>query len=173
MGLLCLTRETQRNEAVTTLAQSVTFCRSSSRQRRMRSLIFTVEHIILYQNGAITLKIAYIIASYSSLRFNPDFGPYGFSSWPGHLAHNAFNNSELEPYTGRLPIDDYLDDLQLPQMMILAYQYDTEIMWCDIGGPNKTLDFAAQYYNHAWVTGRQVTINNSMYRECVVSCQKS
>ncbi|KAH0588435.1 hypothetical protein H2248_004283 [Termitomyces sp. 'cryptogamus'] len=92
--------------------------------------------------------------------FSPDFGPYGFSSWPGHLAHNAFNNSELEPYTGRLPITDYLDNLQLPHMMALAYQYETEIMWCDIGGPNKTLDFAAQYYNHAWGEGRQVTMNN-------------
>ncbi|KAG6888215.1 hypothetical protein C0995_009750 [Termitomyces sp. Mi166 len=92
--------------------------------------------------------------------FNPDFGPYGFSSWPGHLAHNAFNNSELEPYTGRLPIEDYLNDLQLPHMLDLALKYETEIMWCDIGGPNKTLDFAAQYYNDAWAKGYQVTINN-------------
>lgn len=45
-------------------------------------------------------------------------------------------------------------------MLDLATVYDTEIMWCDIGGPNKTLDVAAQFYNHAESQGRQVTINN-------------
>ncbi|KAG6844767.1 hypothetical protein H0H93_016356, partial [Arthromyces matolae] len=63
--------------------------------------------------------------------------------------------SELEPYTGRLPINDYLDDLQLPHMLDLALKYDTDIMWCDIGGPNRTLEFAARYYNDAWSKGRQ------------------
>jgi alpha-L-fucosidase len=61
-------------------------------------------------------------------RFNPDSARYGFGSWPGGLAHNAFNNSILEPYTGRLKINDYLEDLQLPQMLDLALKYDTEIM---------------------------------------------
>jgi hypothetical protein len=61
-------------------------------------------------------------------RFNPDFAKYGFAQWPGGLAHNAFNASELEPYTGRLKISDYLDDLQFPQMLDLALKYDTEIM---------------------------------------------
>jgi len=44
------------------------------------------------------------------------------------LAHNAFNSSEIEPYTGRLNISDYIDDLQVPQMLNLATIYDTEIM---------------------------------------------
>ncbi|KAJ7232970.1 glycoside hydrolase family 29 protein [Mycena haematopus] len=93
--------------------------------------------------------------------FSPDFAKYGFGSWPGGLAHNAFNVSPaLEPYTGRLDIGDYLDDLQLPQMIDLAVNYDTEIMWCDIGGPNKSLDFAATFYNHAMAQGRQVTLND-------------
>ncbi|KAG6809084.1 hypothetical protein H0H92_001679 [Tricholoma furcatifolium] len=92
--------------------------------------------------------------------FNPDYAPYGFSSWPGGLSHNPFNNSQLEPYTGRLEIADYLNDLQLPQMLDLALTYETDILWCDIGGPNRTPEFAAQFYNNAWATGRQVTINN-------------
>jgi hypothetical protein len=54
--------------------------------------------------------------------------PYGQSAWPGGLARNAFNSSEIEPYTGRLNISDYLQDLQLPQMLDLAELYDTEIM---------------------------------------------
>ncbi|KAJ6626716.1 glycoside hydrolase family 29 protein [Mycena sp. CBHHK59/15] len=92
--------------------------------------------------------------------FNPDYAKYGFGQWPGGRAHNAFNSSSFEPYTGSLNITDYIDDLQLPHMLDLATKYDTEIMWCDIGGPNKTLEFAAQFYNHALSQGRQVTMNN-------------
>jgi hypothetical protein len=61
-------------------------------------------------------------------RFNPDYVPYGVDMWPGGLARNPFNSSELEPYTGRLNISDYLDDLQLPQMLDLVERYDSEIM---------------------------------------------
>ncbi|KAJ7577830.1 glycoside hydrolase family 29 protein [Mycena floridula] len=92
--------------------------------------------------------------------FNPDSAKYGFGQWPGGLAHDAFNSSELEPYTGRLNVTDYINDLQFPNMVSLAIEYDTEIMWCDIGGPNRTLEFAAQFYNHAFSQGRQVTMNN-------------
>ncbi|KAJ7637069.1 glycoside hydrolase family 29 protein [Roridomyces roridus] len=93
--------------------------------------------------------------------FNPDFQKYGFGSWPGGLAHNAFNVSPLiEPYTGHVDIGDYIQDLQLPQMVDLAVKYDTEIMWCDIGGPHNALEFSAAFYNHAMAQGRQVTIND-------------
>ncbi|GLB37874.1 putative alpha-L-fucosidase [Lyophyllum shimeji] len=92
--------------------------------------------------------------------FSPDSARYGFGKWPGGLAHNAFNSSELEPYTGRLKINDYVTDLQLPHMLDLAVKYETEIMWCDIGGPNKTLEFASQFYNNALANNRQVTMNN-------------
>lgn len=36
----------------------------------------------------------------------------------------------------------------------------TEIMWCDIGGPNLTADFAASYFNDAAARGKQVLFNN-------------
>ncbi|KAH7883390.1 glycoside hydrolase family 29 protein [Phlebopus sp. FC_14] len=92
--------------------------------------------------------------------FNPYYAEYGFDLWPGGLAHNPFHHSELEPYTGMLNITDYLEDLQYPQMLSLALDYDSEIMWCDIGGPNKTPEFAAQFYNHAMENGYQVTMND-------------
>ncbi|KAK7449321.1 hypothetical protein VKT23_013464 [Stygiomarasmius scandens] len=92
--------------------------------------------------------------------FHPDFAPYGFSSWPGGLAHNAFNASETESYTGYVHVDDYIKDLQLPQMLSLAEKYGTEILWCDIGGPNMTIDFAPAFYNAAMAEGRQVTLND-------------
>jgi hypothetical protein len=45
-------------------------------------------------------------------------------------AHNVFNSTQVEPYTGRLDIDDYLKDLQLPHMIDLVEKYDAEIMVC-------------------------------------------
>ncbi|KAB5589392.1 Alpha-L-fucosidase [Ceratobasidium theobromae] len=60
--------------------------------------------------------------------FNPDAGPYGFGSWPGQLARGAYNHSLIEPYTGRLKGKDYLRDIQMEHMRILAEEYETEIM---------------------------------------------
>jgi alpha-L-fucosidase len=36
----------------------------------------------------------------------------------------------------------------------------TELMWCDIGGPNMTTEFAMQYFNDAAARGKQVLLNN-------------
>ena len=62
--------------------------------------------------------------------FNPDSGAggYGFGNWPGNLAVNAYDDSKVEPYTGRLPGRDWLRDQQLVKMKILAEKYRTQIM---------------------------------------------
>ncbi|KDQ18267.1 glycoside hydrolase family 29 protein [Botryobasidium botryosum FD-172 SS1] len=91
--------------------------------------------------------------------FNPDAGSYGFGNWPGHLARSPYNN-KLEPYTGRIEGKDYLQEIQLAHMMALAKDYETEIMWCDIGGPNLTVQFAREWYPYAESQGRQVIMNN-------------
>ncbi|EJT97025.1 glycoside hydrolase [Dacryopinax primogenitus] len=92
--------------------------------------------------------------------FNPDYQKYGIDRFPGGLSMHPFKAATWEEYTGRLPIDDYLWDLQLAQMRILAQEYKTEIMWCDIGGPNLTHVFAPEFYAQAKAEGRQVTMNN-------------
>ncbi|KAI7581107.1 glycoside hydrolase, partial [Hortaea werneckii] len=99
-------------------------------------------------------------ATYFSLPewFHPDYRPYGFGSWPGGNATNPYTNATL-PYTGYVPLDDYISDLILPSMLTLA-DMGTEIMWCDIGGPNLTADFAAEYYNTAAQRGNQVLMDN-------------
>lgn len=86
--------------------------------------------------------------------FNPAFAKYGFSSWPGGLAHNAYNWSELEPYTGFVPVDDFIADVQAPQMRILVGAtdgewkgYDTNVLWCDIGGPNNVTEVIPELVN--------------------------
>ncbi|RDI89150.1 5'-3' exoribonuclease 2 [Venturia inaequalis] len=99
--------------------------------------------------------------------FNPDFSPYGFVqtpdassvNWPGVLARNPYTGLE-EPYTGRVPIDDFIADLMVPQMEILAYNYSTDIMWCDCGASNGTAPFAAAWWNKAKTQNRQVAINS-------------
>jgi alpha-L-fucosidase len=63
-------------------------------------------------------------------RFNPDAGPYGFGTFPGHLARNPYNESKVERYTGRIKGKDYLRDIQLAHMRTLAHTYGTEIMVC-------------------------------------------
>jgi alpha-L-fucosidase len=99
--------------------------------------------------------------------FNPEFGPYGFAqlpgnsstSWPGIIARNPYTGLE-EPYTGLLPVDDFITDLMVPQMDILAYNYSTDILWCDCGAANGTAGFAADWWNYAREQDRQVTINS-------------
>ncbi|PVF93523.1 glycoside hydrolase [Serendipita vermifera] len=92
--------------------------------------------------------------------FNPSFAPYGFGNWPGGLAKHAYKSRKMEEYTGHLEGKDYLQDIQLKHMETLAEKYGTDIMWCDIGGPNRTFEFAAKWYNDARQAGRQVTMNN-------------
>ncbi|KAK6086326.1 glycoside hydrolase family 29 protein [Seiridium cupressi] len=99
--------------------------------------------------------------------FNPDFGPYGFDqfnttstvSWPGVLAKNPYTGVE-EPYTGRIPVDDFIADIMVTQMEILAYDYSTDVMWCDCGAANGTADFASTWWNKARSQDRQVAINS-------------
>ncbi|KAK5625446.1 hypothetical protein RRF57_001162 [Xylaria bambusicola] len=102
--------------------------------------------------------------------YNPDFGPYGFDqlpadtapgtiSWPGVLPLNPYTGA-VEPYTGRVPVDDFISDVMLPQMRILATDYETDIMWCDIGAANATAIFAAEWWTATRAANRQVAINS-------------
>ncbi|KAK7755056.1 hypothetical protein SLS62_002871 [Diatrype stigma] len=99
-------------------------------------------------------------ATYFSLPewFHPDYKPLGFGSWPGGNATNPYTG-EVLPYTGYVPVEDFIKDVILPEMETLA-NMGTEIMWCDIGGPNRTAEFAAEYFNSKARKGQQVLINN-------------
>ncbi|KAL3418009.1 glycoside hydrolase family 29 protein [Phlyctema vagabunda] len=99
--------------------------------------------------------------------YNPDYAPYGFAqfpgntstTWPGILANNPYTG-EVEPYTGRTNISDFITDLMVPQMEMLAYEYETEIMWCDCGAANGSAQFASEWFNRASASGREVTMNS-------------
>lgn len=98
-------------------------------------------------------------ATYYSLPewFHPDYRQYGFASWPGGNATNPFTNETL-PYAGYVPVADYVTDLVLPEMETLA-NMGTEIMWCDIGGPNRTAEFAAAWFNTLAAQNKQALMN--------------
>ena len=98
-------------------------------------------------------------ATYFSLPewFHPDYRKYGFGSWPGGNATNPYTNDTL-PYTGYVPVDNYIEDVIVPEMDTLA-DMGTEIMWCDIGGPNMTASWAAKWFNANAAKGRQVVMN--------------
>lgn len=99
--------------------------------------------------------------------YNTDYGIYGFAqtdavgstNWLGMPATNPFTNL-TEPYTGQLPIGDYIQDLQYPQMESLAYKYGSDIMWCDCGTANKTAEFASNWWNWARGQDKQVVMNS-------------
>lgn len=98
-------------------------------------------------------------AAYFSLPewFHPDYAPLGFGSWPGGAPTNPYTNATL-PYTGHVPVDDYLASLVVPEMDALA-SLGVEIMWCDIGGPNLTAAWASAWLNAAATEARQVSLN--------------
>ena len=99
-------------------------------------------------------------ATYFSLPewFNPAYAQYGFGEWPGGNATNPYTNVTL-PYTGFVEVGDYITDVILPEMNKLAAM-GTEIMWCDIGGPNMTAEFASAWFNSQAELGNQVVMNS-------------
>ncbi|MFJ5259953.1 alpha-L-fucosidase [Streptomyces sp. NPDC088387] len=74
--------------------------------------------------------------------FNPD------NPWMGHAPRNPYT-LEPVPYTGHFAGQDYVKDLQAAQMLELVHGYDPEVIWCDIGGANDSVNVLAEYFNHA------------------------
>ncbi|MFJ9244716.1 alpha-L-fucosidase [Streptomyces sp. NPDC101776] len=87
--------------------------------------------------------------------FNPD------NPWMGHAPRNPYT-LEPVPYTGYTAGKDFVTEYQAPQMLELIHGYDPELIWCDIGGANDSLDVLAEYFNHARNRRRpiDVTVND-------------
>ncbi|MDN3355123.1 alpha-L-fucosidase [Actinomadura sp. DC4] len=79
--------------------------------------------------------------------------------WQGHGPQNPYTG-EPEPYTGYKPVQDYVADLQAPQMEELIHKYSPDVMWCDIGTPAAPRSVFADYLNHAASEGHQVTYDD-------------
>ena len=74
---------------------------------------------------------------------------------------NPYTGEDV-PYTGYVPVDDYVMDHQYPQMLELVDRFDPDIFWCDIGGPNNSDQFMAHYFNQARnrPNPKEVTVND-------------
>ncbi|TRM59910.1 glycoside hydrolase family 29 protein [Schizophyllum amplum] len=92
--------------------------------------------------------------------YHPDYEPYGRAIFPGRPALNAFTGECCDPYVGYIPVDDFLEGVQRPQMEKLFHTYDTDILWCDIAGASVFSKIAADWYNYAASQDRQVVRNN-------------
>ncbi|MCQ4081448.1 alpha-L-fucosidase [Streptomyces sp. RB6PN25] len=68
--------------------------------------------------------------------------------WMGHAPRNPYTLQPV-PYTGYIPVNDYVADYQTPQVLELINGYDPDIIWFDIGGVNDSLHTMADYLNHA------------------------
>ncbi|ATY58705.1 Glycoside family 29 [Cordyceps militaris] len=89
--------------------------------------------------------------------YNPQYRHGG--SFAGGPPTNPYTGQVLN-YTGHVEVGDFVTDVQVPQMEALAYDYGTEIMWCDIGGPNASAGVMARWINWARKSGRQVSFNS-------------
>ncbi len=75
--------------------------------------------------------------------FNPDS-----KWWWGRGPKNPYTGED-EVYTGYQTGRDFVRDYQKPQMQELVRQYDPDVIWCDIGGPNDSRPVLAEYFNRA------------------------
>ena len=107
-------------------------------------------------------ELIYCLGTYFSMPewYNPAYAKYSWEPYfPGGPPKNPYTGQVIT-YTGYVEVDDFVKDIQLPQMRQLAYDYETDIMWCDVGGANNATIFAAEWLNWARDQGRQVTFNN-------------
>ncbi|TQS33790.1 hypothetical protein Golomagni_05853 [Golovinomyces magnicellulatus] len=89
--------------------------------------------------------------------YNPQYK--NGDSFPGGPPTNPYTGKEIE-YTGYTPVNDFVNDIQVTQMNALAYDYGTELMWCDIGGPNNSTHMLSKWINWARDNGHQVAFDS-------------
>ncbi|KAF7724200.1 hypothetical protein EC973_001219 [Apophysomyces ossiformis] len=89
--------------------------------------------------------------------YNPTYNDPSLG-WHGP-PHNAYTDKVLD-YTGSLPIYDFVNGLQVPQILELIDNYKPDILWCDIGGINNSTVWQSKFFNDARAEKRQVSIND-------------
>ncbi|KAF8756097.1 Alpha-L-fucosidase, partial [Rhizoctonia solani] len=95
--------------------------------------------------------------------------PYGFGSWPGGLAHFAYNDTCCEGYEGYVKINDWVQDLQKPQMETLFYDYEVDAIWCDIGGPSPFDEIVRKWESNSGLDPHSYGYNSGTAPDSIVS----
>jgi alpha-L-fucosidase len=92
--------------------------------------------------------------------YNPAYAAYNQGGAFAGGPPKQFVTGAVIPYTGYIPVNDYVQDFQKPQLLELINQYQPDDLWADIGGPNDSLTVLANYLNQALASGQQVTFND-------------
>ncbi|KAG2171938.1 hypothetical protein INT43_001414 [Umbelopsis isabellina] len=89
--------------------------------------------------------------------YNAAYPPWnGFGGGP----YNPYTVKGV-PYTGSPSFTDYVNQLQLPQLMELTeLDLDLKIIWCDIGGINNSTVWQSKFFNDAAAKNYEVTVND-------------
>lgn len=124
------------------------------------SLSFTKAHTSVSLNGLILHMVHMVWTDGQEVSINIPIlsGHSGINTTSPGNATNPYTNETI-PYTGFVDVEDFLQDIMLPQMESLAAM-GTDIMWCDASGPNVSVEFAAAWFNAANSDNRQVVMNN-------------
>lgn len=96
---------------------------------------------------------------------------------------NPYNSQRIS-YRGSKTIDDFVNELQVPQFKELANNYNPDLLWyvilirsmffisssnlqttfnnnrCDIGGIHNSTVWQSEYFNNALKKGKQVSVND-------------
>jgi alpha-L-fucosidase len=92
--------------------------------------------------------------------YNPAYAVYKQgTAFPGGPP-TQFVTGKPITYTGYIPVNDYVNDFQKPQLLELINQYHPDDLWADIGGPNDSRTVFTDYFNQALTAGQQVTVDN-------------
>ncbi|KAI8984393.1 glycoside hydrolase superfamily [Mycotypha africana] len=89
--------------------------------------------------------------------YHPSYQDYSLN-WHGP-PKNPYTDKEVT-YHGAAEVSDFVNEVQIPQIMELIHNFDPDIMWCDIGGINNSTSWQAKFFNQARQKGKQVTIND-------------
>lgn len=65
--------------------------------------------------------------------------------WSGGPPRNPYTGEQV-PYTGYKPIQDFVNELQVPQALELIDNYQPDIFWCDQNGFNNSTVWQTHYF---------------------------
>lgn len=91
--------------------------------------------------------------------YNPSYAKIPGAYFNYGQPTNPYTGKKIT-YTGYIDKKDFINEVQVPQMEELAYNYETEMMWCDLGGPNNSPKMLSKWINWARKANRQVTFNS-------------
>ena len=61
-----------------------------------------------------------MVSDWLESRYNPAYKPYAHNEFIGRPVSSAYNDSIVEPYTGYIPVKEFLSDIQAAQVHVAS-----------------------------------------------------